>query len=60
MLLKQGSKGLEVKKLQEALGLSADGIFGGGTKLAVMKFQSKNGLDADGIVGPSTWEVYWY
>ena len=57
MLLKQGSKGSEVKKLQESLGLSADGIFGGGTKLAVMKFQSKNGLDADGIVGPSTWEA---
>jgi len=57
MLLKQGSKGSKVKELQKALGLSADGIFGGGTKLAVMKFQSKNGLDADGIVGPSTWEV---
>ena len=57
MLLKQGSRGSEVKKLQESLGLSADGIFGGGTKLAVMKFQSKNGLDADGIVGPSTWEA---
>ncbi len=57
MLLKKGSKGPEVKKLQEALGLSADGIFGGGTKLAVIKFQSNNGLNADGIVGPSTWEV---
>ena len=51
MLLKKGSKGPEVKKLQEALGLSADGIFGGGTKLAVIKFQSNNGLNADGIVG---------
>ena len=57
MLLKQGSRGSEVKKLQESLGLSADGIFGGGTKLAVMKFQSKNGLDADGIVGKKTWEI---
>ena len=57
MLLKQGSRGPEVKKLQEALELSADGIFGGGTKLAVMKFQSKHGLNPDGIVGPSTWEA---
>ena len=57
MLLKQGSRGPEVKKLQKALELSADGIFGGGTKLAVMKFQSKHGLNPDGIVGPSTWEA---
>ena len=57
MLLKQGSKGSEVKKLQESLGLTADGIFGAGTKLAVIKFQKKNKLVADGIVGSSTWEV---
>jgi len=44
MLLKQGSKGSEVKKLQESLGLTADGIFGAGTKLAVIKFQKKNKL----------------
>ncbi len=57
MLLKHGSKGSKVKQIQEALGLPADGIFGGATKLAVMKFQSKNGLDSDGIVGSATWEI---
>ena len=57
MLLKQGSRGSEVKKLQEALGLSADGIFGSGTKSAVIKFQKENKLSADGIVGPATWEA---
>ena len=35
MLLKKGSKGLEVKQLQKALGLSADGIFGSGTEVVV-------------------------
>jgi len=57
MLLKQGSTGSAVKKLQESLGLFADGIFGSGTKSAIIKFQKKNKLVADGIVGSSTWEV---
>lgn len=57
MLLKKGSRGPEVKKLQKALGLPADGIFGGATKLAVMQFQAQKGLDSDGIVGKKTWEA---
>jgi len=57
MLLKKGSKGKEVKQLQESLGIGADGIFGSGTESAVKKFQKDNGLVADGIVGPATWEV---
>ena len=55
MLLKVGSKGEDVKKLQEKLGLSADGSFGPGTEKAVKEWQSKNGLTADGIVGDGTW-----
>jgi putative chitinase len=55
MLLKVGSKGEDVKKLQEKLGLSADGSFGPGTEKAVKSWQSSNGLVADGIVGPRTW-----
>ena len=57
MLLKKGSKGKEVKQLQEALGIGADGIFGSGTEAAVKKFQKDNGLGADGIVGSKTWEA---
>ncbi len=57
MLLKKGSKGLEVKQLQKALGVSADGIFGAGTEAVVKKFQEDNGLDADGMVGTKTWEA---
>lgn len=57
MLLKKGSKGNEVKLLQEFLGIEDDGIFGKGTESAVKKWQSKNGLHADGIVGPATWNT---
>jgi putative chitinase len=56
MLLKVGSKGEDVKKLQSKLGLGSDGIFGRGTEEAVKAFQLKNGLTADGIVGEQTWQ----
>jgi len=56
MLLKEGSKGDDVKKLQSKLGLSSDGIFGIGTEEAVKAFQLKNGLTPDGIVGEQTWQ----
>lgn len=55
MLLKIGSKGEDVKKLQSKLGLSADGSFGPGTEKAVKKWQIDNDLAADGIVGEGTW-----
>ena len=55
MLLKKGSTGEDVKKLQEKLGLAADGVFGSGTELAVKGWQSTHGLTADGIVGDGTW-----
>ena len=55
MLLKIGSKGEDVKKLQSKLGLGADGIFGAGTAAAVKKWQAENGLGADGIVGDGPW-----
>lgn len=54
VLLRKGSRGAAVKRLQEALGIGADGIFGSGTEKAVKAFQSKNGLDADGLAGPET------
>ena len=55
MLLKVGSKGEDVKKLQEKLGTAADGSFGPGTEKLVKEWQSANGLTADGIVGDGTW-----
>ena len=53
--IKKGSRGEDVKKLQELLGITADGIFGPITRAAVIAYQSANGLKADGIVGPLTW-----
>ena len=53
--IKKGSKGESVKKLQKALGVVADGIFGANTESAVKKFQLKSGLTPDGIVGSKTW-----
>ena len=57
MLLKNGTRGNEVKDLQEYLGIHADGVFGKGTEGSVKKWQSDNGLDSDGIVGPATWDA---
>ena len=55
-LLKVGSEGEAVKKIQEVLGLDADGIFGQVTAKYVMVWQAGNGLEADGIVGPKTYQ----
>ena len=59
MNLSYGSRGDEVKKLQEALnsegyGLSVDGLYGAKTQAAVQDYQSKNGLSVDGIAGVNT------
>ena len=54
MTIKKGDTGQDVKEIQEALGILADGIFGPGTEKSVKNFQTKNGLVADGIVGKKT------
>ena len=53
-VLRRGSKGEEVKKMQAKLGLAADGDFGPGTEAALKKWQAANGLTADGVAGPKT------
>ena len=61
-LLSRGSKGIEVRKLQEnliQLGYSvgpdgADGDFGRNTYNAVRKFQEDHNLEVDGEAGPLT------
>lgn len=55
MLLKNGSTGEDVKKLQQFLKIASDGSFGPGTEKAVKAWQAANGLTADGIVGDGTW-----
>jgi len=44
-----------VKRLQAALHLSADGVFGPETEAAVRRLQARHGLSVDGVVGPATW-----
>lgn len=54
-MLRKGDRGEDVKRLQSALGITADGIFGANTEGAVRAFQIMHGLVGDGIVGPKTW-----
>lgn len=63
-ILRRGSKGIEVRKMQEnliTLGYGkylgkdgADGDFGRNTYSAVKEFQKDHGLEVDGEVGPLT------
>lgn len=63
-ILKCGSKGHDVKKLQKLLnarGLSPhpiviDGVFGPTTLTAVKKFQRQAHIPVDGVVGGKTWD----
>lgn len=53
-VIKRGSTGEQVKKVQAQLGITEDGDFGPGTEAAVKAWQAENDLTADGIVGPKT------
>jgi putative chitinase len=55
MLLRVGSTGDEVKKLQEKLGVDVIGKFGPKTEAAVKGWQAAHGLTPDGLVGDATW-----
>ncbi len=55
MLLKVGSKGEDVKKLQIKLGVESIGTFGPKTEAAVKSWQKSNGLTDNGIVGDEMW-----
>jgi putative chitinase len=55
MLLKIGSTGEDVKKVQEKLGLPINGTFDAVTSESVKKWQALNGLKDDGVIGDFTW-----
>jgi lysozyme family protein len=55
--VKKGSKGVWVKKLQEALKIHVDGIFGKGTEASLKAWQTWQGLTADGVAGRNTYRV---
>jgi putative chitinase len=54
MLLKLGSKGVEVEKLQNFLGLPINGNFDESVDKALKAWQKNNGLKDDGVAGPVT------
>ncbi len=55
--IKRGSRGKDVERIQRAVKVTPDGIFGPETEAAVKAYQSRHGLVPDGIVGPKTWNV---
>ena len=56
-LLRKGSKGEDVVRLQNILRINKDGDFGKQTEKAVIKFQLARDLKPDGIVGNDTWAL---
>lgn len=55
--LRRGDTGPDVVKVQAAVGVAADGIFGAVTEAVLREFQRRHGLVPDGIIGPRTWAV---
>jgi lysozyme family protein len=56
-IVRRGSEGEWVVKLQKALGVGADGKFGAATEAALKAFQEAHGLHADGIAGRNTYRA---
>ncbi|WP_152540370.1 peptidoglycan-binding protein [Sporolactobacillus terrae] len=56
-LIRNGSTGKDVERIQRALGINADGIFGKQTEAAVSAYQKRHDLSVDGIVGAQTWNT---
>jgi hypothetical protein len=59
-LLKQGSVGPNVARVQRALHKRATRHFDRSTKRAVLHYQRKHHLLIDGIVGPQTWDSLFH
>ena len=53
--VRKGSRGEWVIRLQEALGVETDGVFGSGTDTALKNYQEESGLVPDGIAGRNTY-----
>lgn len=55
--IKLGDKGKNVERIQRALKIKVDGIFGKQTEAAVKAYQKRKGLTANGIVDTKTWNT---
>jgi lysozyme family protein len=56
-IIKLGSQGPWVSKLQSALELNVDGIFGKKTQVSLIAWQSINGIEQDGVAGRTTYRA---
>lgn len=54
-IVKKGSTGLWVRKLQQALGIQVDGKLGSDTEIALKAWQQEYGLEVDGAAGRNTY-----
>ncbi|MFC0470595.1 N-acetylmuramoyl-L-alanine amidase [Halalkalibacter kiskunsagensis] len=48
-------RGEDVKRVQRALNIRVDGLYGPLTEQAIRNFQRREAITVDGIVGPQTW-----
>ncbi|PKG22835.1 hypothetical protein CWS01_14190 [Niallia nealsonii] len=53
-LIKKGSTGKNVERIQRIVGVRSAGDFG---PVAVKAYQKRKGLDVDGLVGKNTWDM---
>ncbi len=54
VIVARGIRGEMVKRVQTAVGVTADGEFGQGTEAGVKKFQVANNIEATGAADPTT------
>jgi len=54
-IVKRGSRGVWVRRLQQALEIQVDGKFGPSTETTLKIWQAENGLEVDGIAGRNTY-----
>ena len=54
---RKGSRGMWVRKLQQALEIHVDGKFGKGTEATLKEWQQAQGLEPDGIAGRVTYRA---
>lgn len=55
-VLRNGSKGADVRWLQKRLGIPVDGFYGDKTEARVKRFQRRHDLPVDGSIGPKDWK----
>lgn len=56
-ILSKGMSAPAVKRVQEALGVTATGYFGPLTRKAVKTYQLQHSIPTTGVVGPLTWQA---